>query len=287
MARGYNKRNNRKYRRGVKKVKKTWALAKKGAKSQASQIITLQKQINRINRMVMRNTQWSQYAYKPGTSVHTGGTLAPVPFRMMLVSPSGITGSQTGWTRVFNSNQDTDQNLKWQGRSLGIEYCIELGNAAISASPITITTFIVSLRKEIAQQVIQETNYLQGDQLVENEHYSTNSMGSVQGSGMCFLNKSMFKIHHCSRATIGAHTNFSDETHTTTIKDNRMRRYVALPYKCLLKGDGSGVSASWLSLNFETIQQTDQRFFLVFANNYGGQTLDISLNCIFTGRTTQ
>lgn len=287
MARGYNKRNNRNYRRGPKKVKKTWALAKKGSKSQASQIITLQKQINRLNRMVMRNTQWSQYAYKPGTSVHTGGALAPVPFRMMLVSPSGIIGSQTGWTRVFNSSSETDGNLKWQGRSLGIEYCIELGNATVAPEPVTITTFIVSLRKEIAQQVIQETNYLEGSSLVEGEHYTKNAMGSIQGSGMVFLNKSMFKIHHCSRATIGAYTNFASEHVTTNIKDNRMRRYVALPYKCLLKGDGSGTSASWLSLNYETLQQTDQRYFLVFANNYGTQSIDISLNCIFTGRTTQ
>jgi len=285
MARGYNKRNNRKYRRSPKKVKKTWALAKTGKKSQASQIITLQKQINRINRKVMRNTQWSQYAFKPGTLVHAGGTLAPTPSRTLLVNPSAVAGVATGWTRVFNSNAETDSNLKWQGRSMGLEYVIELGNAAVVDTPVTITTFIVSLRKETAQQVIEETQYLAN--MVENEHYTKSSLGSVQGSGMVFLNKSLFKIHHCSRATIGAVTNFSNDHPTTNIKDNRMRRYVALPYKCLLKGDGSGTNASWLSLNYTTLQQTDQRYFLVFANNYGTQSIDISLNCIFTGRTTQ
>ena len=287
MARGYNKRNNRRYRRGPKKVKTTWALAKKGAKSQASQIITLQKQVNRLNRQVMRNTQWSQYAFKPATTVHAGGVASPIPHRSLLVSPSTVAGQATGWTRVFNSNADTDQNLKWQGRSMGIEYCIELGNAAVTGTPVTLTTFIVSLRKEVAQQVIEETNYLNGSNLVEGEHYTKNDMGSLQGSGMVFLNKSIFKIHHCARATIGAETNFSTDHPTTNIKDNRMRRYVSLPYKCLLKGDGSGTNASWLSLNYKTIQQTDQRYFLVFANNYGDQSLDISLNSIFTGRTTQ
>lgn len=281
-----NRRSSKGSRRNPK-VSKTWAYSRKSANAQSKQIVTLQKQITRIKRRVKGNIQWSQYAYSPGSVVHNGGTTAPVPAVQALVSPSTIAGVQTGWTRVFNSTAGTEDNIKWQGKHMQLEYCYELSNPAVSGTPITITTFVVSLRPELANQVLQETNGLVGTDLVEGEHYQANSMGTVQGSGMVFINRSMFKVHHVSRCTIGHETNFISETNTTGIRDNRYRRYVKIPYKCLLKGDGSGTSASWLSLTSETIQRTDQRYFLTFANNYGSQGLQISLNCLFTGQTTQ
>ena len=284
------RRNRRSYSnrsRRNPKVSKTWAYSSKGARAQSRQIIALQKQVTRVKRAVKYNTQWSQYAYKPGNTVHSGSTLAPVPAVQRLVSPSAVAGQQTGWTRIFNSTEGTEDNIRWKGRNMQLEYCYELSNPAVSGVPITITTFLVSLRKETANQVLQETNHMQGTSLVEGEHYVKNTMGSVQGSGMVFINRSLFKVHHISRCTIGHETNFTSETATTSIKDNRYRKYVRIPYKCLLKGDGSGSKASWLSLDYETIQSTDQRFFITFANNYGDQGLSISLNCVFTGKTTQ
>ena len=267
-------------------MSKTWAYASKGARAQSRQIVKLQKQITGIARKVAANRQWSQYAYKPGHTIHNGAALAPVPAVQRLVSPSAVAGQQTGWTRVFNSSEDTFECLKWQGRSMGLEYVYELSNPAVTGDPITITTFIVSLRPETAMQVLQETEHMIGTKLVEGEHYIKNDMGTVQGSGMVFLNKSLFKIHYVNRCTIGETTNFVQDHATTNLKDNRHRRYVKLPYRHHLKGDGSGASASWGSLTYETIQATDQRYFLTFANNYGDQGLSISLNCLFTGRTT-
>ena len=178
-------------------------------------------------------------------------------------------------------------NIKWQGRSVGIEYQLSLGNPATAAAPITFTVFFVSLRPKVAQGIQQETNFLAT--LTEGEHYVKNDMGSIQGSGMVFLNKSMFKIHHIDRGTIGAKTNFvvAEEAPTTTLKDNLHRRYVTLPFKHLLKGDGAGAEAHWSSLNYKSVPQTSQVFMMVFANNYGDQTLDIAVNALFTGRTTQ
>lgn len=281
-----NRRSSNRSRRNPK-VSKTWAYSRKGATQQSKQIVTLQKQITRIRRRVRGNTQWSQYSYSPGSVVHSGGTTAPVPAVQALVSPSTVPGSYTGWTRVFNSTTGTEDNIKWKGKHMQLEYCYELSNPAVSGVPITITTFVVSLRPELANQVLEETNGLVGTSLVKGEHYQSNSMGTVQGSGMVFINRSMFKVHHVSRCTIGHETNFTSETNTTNIKDNRYRKYVRIPYGCLLKGDGSGSNASWLSLTAETIQRTDQRYFMTFANNYGDQGLQISLNCMFTGQTTQ
>ena len=282
------RRNPRSFRtRKNRKVSKTWAYSRKSASQQSKQIVTLQKQITRVKRAVKANTQWSQYAYQPDSQVHNGSTTAPVPTTQALVSPSGVPGSYTGWTRVFNSTEGTENNIKWKGLYMQLEYCYELSNPAVLGVPITITTFVVSLRPETANQVLQETNGLVGTSLVEGEHYIKNSMGTVQGSGMVFINRSLFKIHHVSQCTIGHETNFTSEVDTTSLKDNRFRKYIKIPYKCLLKGDGSGSNASWLSLTAETVQKTDQRFFITFANNYADQGLQISLNCLFTGKTTQ
>ncbi len=271
-------------------VSKQWASSKKGAKSQASQIMSLQRQMNAVKLSVRNNIQWSQYQYKPPVMVHSGDLLAPKPFTVHLVGPSQEL-PHSGWRRIFNSDAQVENNIKWEGRSMGIEYQASLGNPVTAEAPITCTIFCVSLRPKIQTLVNHETNYL--GTLTEGEHYVQNNMGSVQGQGMVFLNKSMFKIHYVDRFTIGAKTNFvtnppGEVAPTTTISDNLHRRYFTLPYKELLKGDGSGTTGTtWSSLTYKTVPQRSQRYLLVFPNNYGDQTFDLTINCLFTGRTTQ
>ena len=289
----YRSKYKSKYGRRRKKkpapyVSKQWASSKKGAKSQASQIMSLQRQMNAVKLSVRNNIQWSQYQYKPPVMVHSGGALGPSPFTVHLVGPSQEL-PHSGWRRIFNSDAQVENNLKWEGRSMGIEYQASLGNAAIASAPITCTIFCVSLRPKIQTLLNHETNYL--GTLTEGEHYVQNNMGSIQGQGMVFLNKSMFKIHYVDRFTIGAKTNFTtgtEEMGTTTLGDNLHRRYFTLPYKELLKGDGAGgAGQTWSSLTYKTVPQKAQRYLLVFPNNYGDQTFDLAVNCLFTGRTTQ
>lgn len=275
-------------------VSKEWAKSKKGAKSQSSQILALQKQMNAVKMKVGGNIQWSQYQYKPPVFVHSGGTFTPTPFVFPMVSPSAHTEysrAHPGWRRIFNSDAQIQNNIKWQGRSVGIEYQASLGNAAVSSAPITCTLFIVSLRPKVAQLLAKSTEFLKASDLVDGEHYVNNSMGSIQGAGMTFLNKSMFKIHHVDRFTVGAKPNFviaEEEAFTTNIKDNLHRRYLTLPYKHELKGDGSGTTDNtWSALNWTTVPHKAQLYCMVFPNNTGDQTFDLTMNCLFTGRTTQ
>lgn len=290
-----------KYKRRQKKkpaayVSKQWASSKKGAKSQSQQIMSLQRQMNAVKLSVRNNVQWSQYQYNPAVFVHSGGLLAPTPFVFPLVSPAAHTEfgrAHSGWRRIFNSDAQVANNIKWQGRSVGIEYQASLGNPAITEAPITCTLFIVSLRPKIAQLTVKDTEYLKASELVNGEHYVSNNMGSVQGSGMVFLNKSMFKIHHVDRFMVGAKTNFVTGSPgtingTTNLKDNLHRRYITLPYKQLLKGDGSGTEGqTWSSLDWTTVPHKAQLYCICFPNNYGDQTFDLAFNALFTGRTTQ
>ena len=275
-------------------VSKEWARSKKGAKAQSSQILSLQRQMNAVKMKVGGNIQWSQYQYKPAVFVHSGG-ITPTPFVFPLVSPSSHTEFSRyhpGWRRIFNSDAEIQNNIKWEGRSVGIEYQASLGNPALTEAPITCTLFIVSLRPKIAQLLAKSTEFLKASDLVDGEHYVNNSMGSVQGAGMTFLNKSMFKIHHVDRFQIGSKTNFVTSpgtiNGTTNLKDNLHRRYLTLPYKHELKGDGSGTTDNtWASLNWTTVPHKAQLYCMVFPNNYGDQTFDLCFNALFTGRTTQ
>lgn len=290
MARYKYKYKRRQKRKPKGYVSKQWASSKKGATSQSRQIMSLQRQMNAVKLSVRSNVQWSQYQYKPNVITHTGGSVitGPTPVCIHLVGPSAVSGEHDGWRRIFNSDPTVGTNIKWQGRSCGIEYQLSLGNAAVAASPVTFTVFFVSLRPKVAQLTQQESNFMSN--LVEGEHYVKNTMGSVQGSGMVFLNKSMFKIHHIDRGMVGAKPNFvsGSEEWTTDLSDNLHRRYVNLPYKHLLKGDGAGSSGQyWSSLTYKTVPQTSQLFMLVFPNNWGDQTVDIAVNALFTGRTTQ
>lgn len=289
-----------KYKKGKRKpkgyVSKQWASSKKGATSQSKQIMSLQRQMNAVKLSVRNNVQWSQYQFKPDVLVHeVGPGLGPQPFCFPLVSPAAHTEfgvAHPGWRRIFNSDEQIDNNLKWQGRSVGIEYQASLGNPATTEAPITCTIFIVSLRPKIAQLTQKDTTYLKASELVEGEHYVKNSMGSIQGSGMVFLNKSMFRIHHVDRFMIGAKTNFVTAVGTingtTNLKDNLHRRYLTLPFKALIKGDGSGSNGqTWKKQDWTTINPKDQLYVMGFPNNYGDQSFDFAFNALFTGRTTQ
>lgn len=299
MVAKYKYKYKRSQRRGRKKpapyVSKQWASSKKGASSQSSQIMSLQRQMNAVKLSVRNNIQWSQYQFKPAVYVHSGGLNLPTPFVIPLVSPAAHTEfgrAHSGWRRIFNSDDQVPHNIKWQGRSVGIEYQLSLGNAATASAPITGTLFIVSLRPKIAQLTVKDTQYLTASELVDGEHFVQNSMGSVQGQGMTFLNKSMFKIHHVDRFNIGAKTNFvtvvGEEAPTTALKDNLHRRYIRLPYKHELKGDGAGTEGQkWSNLDWTTVPNKAQLYLICFPNNYGDQTFDMCLNCLFTGRTTQ
>ena len=278
-------------------VSKEWAKSKKGAKSQSSQILALQRQMNAVKMKVGGNIQWSQYQYKPPVFVHSGGVLTgPTPFVFPMVSPSAhseFSRAHPGWRRIFNSDAQIQNNIKWQGRSVGIEYQASLGNPATTEAPITCTLFIVSLRPKVAQLLAKSTEFLKASDLVDGEHYVQNNMGSVQGQGMVFLNKSMFKIHHVDRFMVGSKTNFVTSppgtiNPTTNLKDNLHRRYITLPYKHELKGDGSGTTDNtWSALNWTTVPHKAQLYCMVFPNNYGDQTFDLAFNALFTGRTTQ
>lgn len=288
MGRKYSfRRRNRR----SKRVSKTWAKSKKGRKSQSSQILTLQRQITRIERKVMDNTKWCQFKY-PLTS-NVGGIVSPTYGVWNLINPNL-------WEPVFQARSEGFQNYstasKFRGRSLGLEMMCQIGpitEGDPNQDPVTCTIFLCSLRKEVAKQFVHDTS--NGVDLVEGVHYSKASMGTLQGEGMVMLNKGIFKIRKAKRFMLGGNTNFyedgPDDTHvfTTNLKDNNRRIYWKIPYRNLLKDDGpdsrTGESPSgWKTLTLDDIEPSDQLYVFMFANAYADQAVAIHANVIITGQ---
>lgn len=285
------------YKKRSKRVKKSTALAKKGAKSQAKQILKLQRQVDSLNRNVRDNTKWTQYAMSLNATV--GSVTAPTYSTWNLIQPKL-------WEPIFQTRSSGNLALwtpsKFRGRSIGLEIMAQLGAISgvteeISQEPITATIFVCSLRKETAKQFVDMTS--NGTDLTEDVHYRKTSMGTLQGSGLVMLNKGYFKIRYVKRFMIGGVTNFYDSdsgmpdgaSPTTNLKDNNKRFYIKLPYKNVLKDAGPNartVSAAsgFKDLDIDEIEPHDQLYVFCFSNAYADQAVSLHANMVITGNCT-
>ena len=282
-----------------KRVSKLDARSNTGRKAQSRQIQKLQKQITRIDRQVTDTIQYRQYSLADHTTLAgTGEERDTTNYSVLnLVNPAS-------WLPIFQtpSQMESLSPNKFRGRSMGLEIVYELENPEAATAPITGTTFICSLRKEVAQQFQDATTHGAGMQ--NQVHFFKSAMSSEvlptegQGDGMVFLNKGIFKIRYVKRWTIGGKTNFQpfvvdtdDVAVTTSLRDNRRRLYVKMPYRNLLKSDGPDSrtvtsTGGFRTLTLDTLEPHDQLYLFTFANNYGDQVLSISYSAIFTGVTS-
>lgn len=282
----YNGR--KRYYKRSKRVKKSTAMSKKGAKAQSKQIIKLQNQIDKINVVVKDVSMYRQYQYPLSGTIGAG--VAPSYGVFNLINPSI-------WTEIFQSpsGQETMSPNKFRGRSIGMEGMIQLADPDAALAPVTGTIFLASLRKEVANQFAERTG--DGANLTERVDYCKTDMGALQGSGMVMLNKGTFKIHEVRRFMIGGKTNFEtdfdahDTAPTTNLKDNNYRFYMKHRYQNLLKSDGPDsrtvtTSGGFRTLTKDTLEPTDQLFMFIFCNAYGDQAVNIHLNTVITGKTS-
>lgn len=280
-------RYRRRYgRRRNRRVKKSTALARKGARAQASQILTLQRQVDRIRRNTKDNTKYTQYQYP--LSMNVGALTGPDFGVWNLINPHS-------WSPIFQTRSSAVLGVtpdKFRGRSIGLEMMFQIGQLSTvpedpSQDPVTCTMFIVSLRKEVAKQFVHDTS--NGVDLEEGVHYAKANMGTLQGSGMVFLNKGIFKIRHCRRFMIGGVTNFyqGEDAHTANLKDNNRRVYIRLPYRNLIKDDGPDArtagGSGFRTLTLDDVEPHDQLYVYVFANSYADQSVAVHGNMVVTG----
>ena len=286
---------NRRYRRRKayrkpRKVSKTWAASKKSSSSQASQIMALQRQINRLDLRTRDSLKYVQYHLDLSSPI--GTVTGPSHSTWNLIQPDL-------WQPIFQTKTSEFQALtpdKFRGRSIGLEIMAQIGEMVTgtvpSLDPITCTLFVASLRKEVAKQFVDQTS--NGVNLVEDVHFCKAQMGTLQGSGMVMLNKGIFKIRYVKRFMLGGNTDFYKEaddepvSKTTNLKDNNRRMYIKLPYKNLLKDDGpdnrdADEPSGFKTLTVDTVDPADQLYVFCFANSYADQTVSLHGNMVITG----
>lgn len=270
-------------KRQRKTLSKAYVMSKKGNTDQSKQILALQRQVTAIKRDVGDRQQYVQYqttSNQPaiGHGAALASTWQPAIYRC--ISPDQ-------WQPIFQTpsltNPGTDGQNKFRGRSIGFEHMIQLEDPeGQNGDPVTCTLFCVSLRKETAQQFLTQSQFFTA--LNQPRDYVQTSMGAVQGSGLCMLNKGIFKIRYSKRFMIGSRTDFDGTASTTSLMDNNQRIYTKINYPNVIKS-GRG-DEPWKELALNEVEATDQLCWLLFHNAYDTQLLSWNCNAVVTGQLT-
>lgn len=261
---------------------KTNIYSKKGKNAQAKQIYQLSRAVKRHETKLNDRAQYVQYKTVFGSNGITHGFTPSSewqPVVKKMISPNG------NWTPVFQTPTlaGNDKGNKFRGRSIGSEHLFQMENpSGTEGDPVTCTLFCVTLRKEAAQQFMNDTS--QGSTLIPNQHYTITSLGVLQGAGMVFLNKGIFKIRYCKRFIIGANIDFEADQKVTNIRDGNLRIYHRMSYPNLIKSTLG--TKGYKQLNESEIEDTDQVFYFLFHNAYEAQAIAWHMNSIITGRET-
>ncbi len=266
--------------------------SKTGAKSQANQIVRLQRQIKSINTKVNDTTQYVQYLQQltdgDAPITLTSGVMTCLP----LVEPDK-------WERLFQSDGRTDNSNKFRGRSLGMQAQFVLGNTEEPSPPLPVFMYVVSLRKERGQEFLNDLGtWTSGEKSTGkvwptsqfiNKYYSRTTVeeGTLFNmNSLIFLNKGVFKIHMFKRFFIGNQLNWAnvpdDNYPSTNIKDaNKMIYYKQQFSNLITPGTGQ-----WKDMELEDLATKDNLFCLI---HYDKPTaieadLTVSISTLFTGK---
>ena len=287
-------RTRRRRRRRRKTPTKTQIFSRKGKNAQARQIHTLAKTVRLHDRKLNDRAQYTQYKLTYASD-SIGHALLPAdqwgPTTWKLIRP-------VNWVSIFQTRDGNQANVNdtnlFRGRSIGIEHMFQLTNPqslnGTNGDPVTCTLFIVTLRKESAQQFLENTNG--GTDLTQGVHFTQASMGTQQGAGMVMLNKGIFKIRYMKRFMLGANIDFratappldDQGVHTTNLRDNNRRIYTKLAYPNLIKSDNGRQIFKQLQEN--QIEHHDQVYVYFFHNAYQTQFISWHANMVITGRET-
>lgn len=299
MPYGRRYRRNTNYRR-KKYLSKSYIKSKKDARSQSTQIVSLQRQIKSLNTKVGDTTQWVQYLNQfqnaSGSPVTlTSGSMTCFP----LVNPAR-------WNAIFQANATTDATNKFRGRSLGLQAQFILGNTEEPCPPIPVYMYVVSLRRERGQQFLNDLGEFTSTEEQEgkvwpdtgadtfvNKYYARSSVeeGVVENmNSLIYLNKGVFKIHTMKKFFIGNQLNWAnasaaeDNYPSTNIRDANKMIYYKQRFSNLI----TPPRGEWSEMGVQDIATKDHLFCLI---HYDVPTelepsLTVSLTTLFTGTTT-
>ncbi len=227
--------SNRRNRRNIRR--------RKGAKAQQQQLLTINKNIARLNRAVGLTKQFAQYSQNwsglIGYNIINGPASINSPswvakgfnvYELNLpgdpIVPTTNGPSTPGWSPVFQATSEVDNankffhektNLKlsFQFQELVVQTSAQLDGQyqRIPALPKEITIFVVSFKRKAFQQAKRDffngDGYWDGDKwnaLTGSRYWKTTNNFVGQQESLPMLNKGVFNIHHYKRFRIGGAT---------------------------------------------------------------------------------
>jgi len=258
MAYGKRKFN----KRNTKRVKTNTAKTKKGASSQANQIVKLQKQIDGLTTKTKDLTLRANFQ-DSGTMIMSTGDIpgGAVQGRIGLHVNELLRPKQL--LPIFTTTAAFSKNNKVRVKKLQLVMDLTIlpanNNEVVPVFPRFITIWIVTLKKETGRQLLQDSNNLNEinfNGLPNGSAYVYNTTGDLRQGipslnnrrGQYFLNPEMFNIRKVKRLIMG-NTGISlqgSEVEMTALSAYAKRCKLTIPMNNVIQSGVGGTS--WTDL---------------------------------------
>lgn len=212
----YNPRR-RKYKRSTASKNKKFIQKSKTARSQQLQLTSLQRQLTATKSKLRDRAQYAQY-FCP-IEQGTGSDASQIELTDNLFYVNNLM-RPSSWTSIFQStgNAETNQSNKCIVKNFDVQLCFSPKNSLTPLTPRIIRVYLVSLRKETAQEVLNATNNMSttGLNATANGLYYKNTFVNGGLATMVKFNPAAFRLHAYREFTIA---NIVEETSVTEPED--------------------------------------------------------------------
>lgn len=298
---GYNRRyRSRRSRRGGRRATKSIAWKKPTAMNQKKQIMSLQKQVNTLTRATKPLWQYTKFDMPIST------TNLPPPitrtenedsfYVFHLLQPNV-------WQEIFSTNSQATLCKRAVLKHVRIEAYFTPKNSLISLTQKWVNVWLVSLKKEMAAHVLNNTNnldttaYDEGlNDTAKGEYFQTRN-STAPASSMPVLNPKVFKIHQHRQFRM---QNIVQETETDSVvepdtevvdPDKTMKRVVMSQRLNTVISTGSGAKSdeqTWKEMTENNTEQTDRLYLICHTGGFiadGDNQVNIAPHVTFTVQT--
>ena len=281
-------------KRRSKKVSTLTAKTKTGAKAQANQIITLQKQLTSVKKKVGDNRQWAQYEINAGAHELVNGEWH---IRELVDPPQ--------WNARFQATDEIGENTKVNLHSLYLQLYYYPTDSLVPLTAKFITVYLVKLRKETALQTLEATAQMTDAGF--NQTSNKNNLWNTQPIGLSYeslpvLNRGAFKVIKKrifqvqniiqNTAATSAGAELAPDVAVTTPKGTYKSVRMYLKCKNIIKS-GRG-DKSWKEMGTGDIEIGDRYYLITHVGGNGnedtledGNTVTQGIHGTWTVKSTQ
>ncbi len=281
----------RRRRNFSKKVNTTKARFKTGARSQSTQIIKLQKQVNRLDIKTKDLILHARFSINDVFSMTAGGVLNPT---LPANQNSGLYVRElfipAQLQPIFNTTANFDENVKVRLSSCVVNGSIGIipnGIGVTQVAPRYIQVWIVSLKKETGKQLLTDTNGMAqaSFRLQANGSAFTKSPiltipvlnNTISKNGNYFLNPNLFNIRKYKTFTIGNTPNSnvtSPGTESTGYNMKDLSRNFSFKFRMNNYIRTATGGSTWKQLTPQELQNQDRLWMIVTCNGWDNNQPD-------------